>query len=142
MRALSDDCYGILRNIDKNIADKYVKMIWLDTVCFNMDRHTENFGLLRDNDSGEIINLAPNFDNNIALISLGYPKYIERDNDVLIRMFVEFVRNNGLIYSFPAINEAMIVACINETGIDVVNDYVKEFILNGQKIVKLMLSEE
>ena len=42
----------------------------------------------------------------------------------------------------PEINEAMIVACINETGIDVVNDYVKEFILNGQKIVKLMLSEE
>ena len=32
--------------------------------------------------------------------------------------------------------------CMNETGIDVVNDYVKEFILNGQKIVKLMLSEE
>ena len=38
--------------------------------------------------------------------------------------------------------KAMIVECINETGIDVVNDYVKEFILNGQKIVKLMLSEE
>ena len=44
-------------------------------------------------------------------------------------MFVKFISNNGLIYSFPAINEAMIVACINETGIDVVNDYVKEFIL-------------
>lgn len=61
---------------------------------------------------------------------------------MIIRMFIEFIRNNGLIYSFPAINEAMIVACINETGIDVVNYYVKEFILNGQKIVKLMLSEE
>ena len=57
-------------------------------------------------------------------------------------MFVKFISNNGLIYSFPAINGAMIVACINETGIDVVNDYVKEFTLNGQKIVKLMLSEE
>ena len=107
-----------------------------------MDRYTENSGLLRDNDSGEIIKLAPNFDNNIALISRGYPKNAERDNDVIIRMFIEFIRNNGLIYSFHAINEAMIVACINETGIDVVNDYVKEFILNGQKIVKLMLSEE
>ena len=77
MRVLSDDnedyeyCYGILRNIDKNIADEYVKMFWLDTVCFNMDRHTENFGLLRDIDSGEIIKLGPNFDNNIALISRG-----------------------------------------------------------------------
>ena len=148
MRALSDDnedyeyCYDILKEINKNIADEYVKMIWLDTVCFNMDRHTENSGLLRDNDSGEIIKSAPNFDNNIALISRGYPKNVERDNDVIIRMFIEFIRNNGLIYSFPEINEAMIVACINETGIDVVNYYVKEFILNGQKIVKLMLSEE
>ena len=61
---------------------------------------------------------------------------------MIIIMFVKFISNYGLIYSFPAINEAMIVACINETGIDVVNDYVKEFILNGQKIVKLMLSEE
>ena len=61
---------------------------------------------------------------------------------MIIIMFVKFISNNSLIYSFPAINEAMIVACINETGIDVVNDYVKEFILNGQKIVKLMLSEE
>ena len=148
LRVLSDDneyykyCYGILRDIDKNIADEYVKMVWLDTVCFNMDRHTENSGLLRDNDSGEIIKPAPNFDNNIALISRGYPKNVERDSDVIIRMFIEFIRNNGLIYSFPAINEAMIVECINENGIDVVNDYVKEFILNGQKIVKLMLSEE
>ena len=107
-----------------------------------MDRHTENSGLLRDNDSGEIIKSAPNFDNNIALISRGYPKNVKRDSDVVIRMFIEFIGNNGLIYSFPAINEAMIVACINETGIDVVNDYVKESILNGQKIVKLMLSEE
>lgn len=107
-----------------------------------MDRYTENFCLLRDNDSGEIIKPAPNFDNNIALISRGYPKNVKRDSDVIIGMFIEFIRDNGSIYSFPVINEAMIVACINETGIDVVNDYVKEFILNGQKIVKLMLSEE
>ena len=72
----------------------------------------------------------------------GYPKNVERDSDVIVRMFIEFIRNNGLIYSFPAINEAMIVACINETDIDVDYEYVKEFILNGQKRVKLMLSEE
>ena len=107
-----------------------------------MDRYTENSGLLRDNDSGEIIKPAPNFDNNISLISRAYPKDVKRDSDVIIRMFIEFIMDNGLIYSFPEINEAMIVAFINETGIDVVNYYVKEFILNGQKIVKLMLSEE
>lgn len=77
LRALSDNCYGILRDIDKNIADKYVKMIWLDTVCFNMDRYTENSGLLRDNDSSAIVKLVPNFDNNIALISRGIPRMLK-----------------------------------------------------------------
>ena len=43
-----------------------------------MDRYTENSGLLRDNDSGEIIKLAPNFDNDIALISRGYPKNVKK----------------------------------------------------------------
>ena len=42
-----------------------------------MDRHTENFGLLRDNDGGEIIKPAPNFDNNIALISRGIPRMLK-----------------------------------------------------------------
>ena len=148
MRALSDDnedydySYGVLRNIDKKIADDYVKMIWLDTICFNMDRHTENFGMLRDIDSGKIIKLAPYFDHNIALISRGYPKNVKRDSDVLIRMFKEFIRNNNLKYNFPEINEVMIDECLRETDIDVDYEYVKEFILNGQKIVKLMLSEE
>lgn len=148
MRALSDDnedyecCYGILRNIDKKTADDYVKMIWLDTICFNMDRHTENFGILRDIDSGKFIKLAPYFDHNIALISRGYPKNVKRDSDVLIRMFIDFIRNNNLKYDFPEINEVMIDECLWETGIDVDYECVKEFILNGQKIVKLMLSEE
>ena len=61
---------------------------------------------------------------------------------MIIRMFVKFISNNGLIYSFPEINEAMINECLSETGISVDYEYVKDFILNGQKIVKLMLSEE
>ena len=51
----------------------------MDTIIFNMDRHTQNFGFLRDIDTGEIISLAPNFDNNVALISRGYPKDVSRE---------------------------------------------------------------
>ena len=42
------------------------------TFCLNADRHTNNYGVLRDPDSGKVLRLAPNFDNNIALISNGY----------------------------------------------------------------------
>ena len=55
-----------------------VKMLFLDTICANPDRHTFNFGILRETVSGKIIGLAPNFDSNMALISRGYPRNIER----------------------------------------------------------------
>ena len=48
-------------------------MIFLDTIVANPDRHTNNFGLLRDTNTGMLMSLAPNFDNNMALIARGYP---------------------------------------------------------------------
>ena len=36
------------------------------------DRHTNNFGLLRDVNTGSFIGLAPNSDDNMALISRSY----------------------------------------------------------------------
>lgn len=53
-------------------------MLFLDTVCANPDRYTFNFGILRDAKSRDILGLAPNFDNNMALISRGYPKNISQ----------------------------------------------------------------
>ena len=44
----------------------YVRMIFLDTVLANPDRHTNNYGVLRDPHTGELTGLAPNFDNNMA----------------------------------------------------------------------------
>lgn len=77
-------CFNILNAISPEIAKQYLILIWFDTICYNMDRHTENFGLMRNIDTGEMISLAPNYDNNIALISKGYLKDISRKNDVLI----------------------------------------------------------
>ena len=71
----------------KAIPD-YIRMIFLDTVCANPDRHTNNFGLLRDTESGELLGLAPNFDNNMALIARGYPAK-PKASDMLVRLFCE-----------------------------------------------------
>lgn len=40
--------FNVLNDISGDIAKDYPKMIYLDTVCKNMDRHTKNYGLLRD----------------------------------------------------------------------------------------------
>ena len=66
-------------------------MLFLDTICANPDRHTFNFGILRDIDTGDVLGLAPNFDNNMALISRGYPKNIKRKNDILLSLFNELL---------------------------------------------------
>lgn len=55
--------------ISDKIAIEYLRLILFDFIVYNVDRHNENCGLFRDKQSGEIIGLAPNYDNNIALLS-------------------------------------------------------------------------
>lgn len=80
-----------LENICPEAIEDYVKMIFLDTITANPDRHTNNFGLLRDTVTGKFIGLAPNFDNNMALIARGYPTKKVSEKDMLISLFNELV---------------------------------------------------
>ena len=61
--------FEILCGLLPEAAKGYVEMIFLDTVCFNMDRHTRNYGVLRESATGKVIGLAPNFDNNQAYLA-------------------------------------------------------------------------
>lgn len=68
---------------------KFVDMILFDAICVNIDRHYGNFGLLRNNHTGEFIDFAPIFDNGESLLAKAMPeifnnkeefkKYIERE---------------------------------------------------------------
>jgi hypothetical protein len=82
------DVIGKLCEICPQAVPDYIRMIFLDTVCANPDRHTANFGLLRDTETGKLLGLAPVFDHNMALISRGYPKAPVR-SDLLIRLFCD-----------------------------------------------------
>ena len=80
-----------LKEICPKAITDYIKMIFLDTITANPDRHTGNFGLIRDVESGELLGLAPNFDNNMALIARGYPTN-KTANDLLITPFNELMK--------------------------------------------------
>lgn len=135
------DCYDAILALAPALAEQYLRIVWLDTVCFNMDRHTENYGILRDVDTGEILSMAPNYDNNIALIARGYPASASRIGDGLIRFFREFLDQNPgarAMYQsmeLPIITEQMIEECFSEIPIEIDRAFVKDFILNGQAIV-------
>ncbi len=143
-----NDCFNVIYAFSPSLAEQYLKIIWMDSVCFNMDRHTENFGFLRDVETGEIVSMAPNYDNNIALIARGYPVTADREHDGLIRFFREFVNQNPNAkemlqnMEIPEITESMIDECFEEIPIEVDRSFVKAFILNGQTVVNRIIKKE
>ena len=152
IKALVDDdedytnCFEVLNELSPSLARQYLVLIWMDSVCYNMDRHTENFGFLRDVKTGKILSLAPNYDNNIALIAKGYPSDVSRKNDGLIRFFCEFVVNCAVAHEMyrqmelPEITAETIYECIDEIPIEVNRDYIRDFILNGQERIREIIS--
>ena len=54
------DSYGL--------REEAVNMFIFDAVIFNEDRHKGNFGFIINNDTNEIIGMAPLFDHNIAML--------------------------------------------------------------------------
>ena len=151
MRALVDDdddyerCFHVLGKISPEIAKQYLLLIWMDTLCYNMDRHTENFGLLRDVKTGKILSLAPNFDNNIALISRGYPSDVHREHDGLIRFFKTFIYDCEEAHELyrkiklPELTESLIDTCLDEVTVKADHSYIRTFILSGQEKIRGIL---
>ncbi len=126
-----------LRDLCPKCIGDYVKMLFLDTVCANPDRHTFNFGLLRDAETGDVLGLAPNFDNNMALISRGYPKNIKRKNDVLVRLLNELLEYDSSLKQYiPVLTEEIILKTIKSVGMRVRSKEITEFIINGYNQIK------
>ena len=122
-------------HISPLLAEQYLQITYLDTLCFNMDRHTLNYGILRNVETGKICAMAPNFDNNIALFSRGIPRDLERRNDKLISLFIEFLRQESqavaIVQQFPIPCPKMIKRCLTQITSVVDPILVQDFVLNG-----------
>ena len=86
--------FNILYNFNKKLAKDYLKIIFFDSVINNVDRHNENLGFLRDVRSGIIVSLAPNFDNNLALIATTDYLNDNPTKDGFIKFFINFLNKN------------------------------------------------
>ena len=64
---------GYYDELGGKYADAVRDMLVFDALIYNEDRHFGNFGLLRDNHTGEIIAPAPIFDNGISLFNFAMP---------------------------------------------------------------------
>lgn len=117
------------------IAD-YVRMIFLDTVVANPDRHTNNFGLLRDVDTGKLTGFAPNFDNNMALISRGYPKK-STSKDLLISLFNELLDNHPMYKAYlPELDESTVKKILDKINMRVKRQEITDFVMSRYSFIK------
>lgn len=124
-----------LQEICPQAISDYIRMIFLDALIANPDRHTANFGLLRNVENGELLGFAPCFDHNMALISRGYPTGTAR-KDLLITLFADVVNKNPDYRKFiPELNRAIVEKAIEATGMKVRKEIIIEYVMKRYELI-------
>lgn len=124
-----------LQKLCPEAIEDYVKMIFLDTIVANPDRHTNNFGLLRNTDTGKFIGFAPNFDNNMALIARGYPKK-STSKDLLVQLFNELIEANPEFKKYiPEIKEETVRAVVEKLNMKVKRQEVVDIVMSRYNLI-------
>lgn len=144
-----DEDYGrnfeVFWKLSPRLAEQYLQIIYLDTLCFNMDRHTKNYGVLRDVESGQILSMAPNFDNNIALFARGVPKNLARTNDKLMALLLELLEQDSraleIAKELPAPTWETVEQCVNEINIPMDAGDVSTFVMVGNEQMQERIRE-
>ncbi len=123
------DVINELKNICPNAIPDYIRMIFMDTICANPDRHTNNFGLLRNTKTGELIGFAPNYDNNMALISRGYPSK-PGSKDMLISLFNELMDEYPNYRAYiPVLTESIVRDVIERLNMRVKSQVIVDLVM-------------
>ncbi len=128
--------FETLKGLDEEIAKSYLLLLFFDCIVYNVDRHNNNYGVLRDKKDGAIVSLAPNFDNNLSL--LAYNKTLDQSpkTDPLIKIFVDFLKRR------PDALELFKTAEVNRITEEDVKSIFKEIPIERDegKIVDFVLS--
>ena len=96
------------------LQNKFADMILLDALTINTDRHFGNFGFLRDNKTGKIVDFAPIFDNGESLLSKAMPSLF---GDV--KEFENYINSENINISYYGISyDKLISAFCDKKHID------------------------
>ena len=134
--------FKVFYDINSKIAKDYADMLYLDAVCMNVDRHIHNYGILRNIKTVEILQLAPNLDNNISLMYNGNRSEPVRG---FITDYIEFFESIKDIYTPPIISREIVNQAFMETEkqfstkeVDELKQKmnVVEFILNSKNYIE------
>ena len=130
------DVVKALEQICPHAIPDYIRMIFMDTICANPDRHTNNFGLLRDVKTGELIGFAPNYDNNMALISRGYPSK-PGAKDMLITLFNELMDEYPDFKEYiPEVTETTVREVLDKLNMKVKSQVIVDLVVGRYSLIK------
>lgn len=125
-----------LRKICPDAIPDYIRLIFMDTITANPDRHTNNFGLLRDVETGKITGLAPNYDNNMALIARGYPSK-PKSKDLLITLFNELMNEYPEYKKFiPVLTEETVRKVLDKINMKVKSQIIIDLVMSRYNSIK------
>ena len=129
------DVVKALQNLCPDAIPDYIRLLFMDTLCANPDRHTNNFGLLRDARTGEFIGLSPNYDNNMALISRGYPAK-PKANDLLIVLLNDLLDEYPEYRAYlPEVTEEIVRDTIAKVGMRVRTQDVVDLVMGRYRLI-------
>lgn len=132
---------GLERTYNCNLVEDYLNIIFLDTLIQNSDRHTFNYGILRkvisdgnsDSFNNVVVGMAPNFDNNLSLLSPHIPRS-RMSSKTLIGLFLKVLKHFNYSYNIPELTGGdvinLIEECISETGCVVDEEFIIDFVYN------------
>lgn len=134
--------YNTFKNISSEIAASYVDMLYLDALCFNADRHENNYGLLRSVETGEVLQFAPLFDHNIALFSKDVAPFTSHSStDMLMLDFCAFIEDQEIPFCQPLLSMGKIEEIAKSIPISYDTAAVTTFIFDRQNQLAQRLSK-
>lgn len=108
--------YEIFSKMGEKISEGYLQMIYMDALCSNVDRHTKNYGVLTDRNTGEIVKFAPNYDNNESLgtFSSILPPYNTR---IGINEFISLIKGKDIHFNIPELKEDDVKSIVKKNNV-------------------------
>ena len=114
--------FDVLNKVDYALAKQYIRLCFFDVVLNNVDRHNENCGLLRNKETGEIVSLAPNYDDNLCLIARN-DRLVADNKEGFLRVFISLINKNSTIKvalqecDIPIVDEKILTKCLDDIPI-------------------------
>jgi len=100
----SDDeqvIYHNLASLGNAFEEAWTRILLADALFMNTDRHMRNFGVIRSAETGKVLRVAPNFDNNQAYMANTGMSY----SDAMLK---SFIKENG---EYKALLQELVEKC-------------------------------